>query len=125
MAVAAAGLMLFGNGATVFAQAPGGSQMEEPHEQPPPPPPQLAPHHKPTVVAPTPAMEASFWRGLRLLKCAGWTLLTCHILLAIWVFLDIRKRGEGNVIFIALVLLGGFPAAVVYSLARLGDIKKG
>jgi hypothetical protein len=117
--------MLFGNGAAVFAEEQGESQMEERHGQQPPPPSQLAPHHKPIVVVPTPGMEAAFWRVMRGLKCIAWTLFACHILLAVWIFVDIRKRGEGNGIFIALALLAGFPAAVVYSLVRLGDLKKG
>jgi len=47
--------------------------------------------------------------------------LIFNILLAIWIFTDIRKRGEGPAIFIALALLAGIPAAIIYSLVRLGD----
>ncbi len=46
-----------------------------------------------------------------------------NILLAIWIFKDIRKRGEGPAIFIALALLAGIPAAIIYSLVRIGDKK--
>ncbi len=46
-----------------------------------------------------------------------------NILLAIWIFTDIRKRGEGSGIFIALALLAGIPAAIIYSLVRIGDKK--
>jgi hypothetical protein len=46
-----------------------------------------------------------------------------NILLAIWIFTDIRKRGEGSGIFIALALLAGIPAAIIYSIVRIGDKK--
>ena len=46
-----------------------------------------------------------------------------NILLAIWIYTDIRKRGEGSGIFIALALLAGIPAAIIYTLARIGDKK--
>jgi hypothetical protein len=46
-----------------------------------------------------------------------------NILLAIWIFTDIRKRGEGSGIFIALALVAGIPAAIIYSLVRIGDKK--
>ncbi len=46
-----------------------------------------------------------------------------NILLAIWIFTDIRKRGEGSGIFIVLALLAGIPAAIIYSLVRIGDKK--
>jgi hypothetical protein len=49
--------------------------------------------------------------------------LLCNILLAIWIFTDIRKRGEGPAIFVALALVAGIPAAVIYSLVRIGDRK--
>ncbi len=47
----------------------------------------------------------------------------CNILLAIWIFTDIRKRGEGPGIFIALALVAGIPTAIIYSLVRIGDKK--
>jgi hypothetical protein len=47
--------------------------------------------------------------------------IVCNILLAIWIFTDSRKRGEGSGIFIALALLAGVPAAIIYSLVRIGD----
>ncbi len=46
-----------------------------------------------------------------------------NILLAIWIFTDIRKRGEGSGIFIALALVAGIPAAIIYTLVRIGDKK--
>ena len=47
----------------------------------------------------------------------------CNILLAIWIFTDIRKRGEGSGIFIVLALVAGIPSAIIYSLTRIGDRK--
>jgi hypothetical protein len=125
LVVAAMGLMMVGSTPTVFAEEEGGSQqMAERRENQPPPRPEFGVHRGPTVVAPTPGMEGTFWRALRVLRCVAWALFACNVLLAVWIFMDIRKRGEGNGIFIALALLAGFPAAVVYSLVRIGD-KKG
>jgi hypothetical protein len=61
--------------------------------------------------------------GFRLLKCALLVLLVCHVLLAAWIYTDIRKLGQGNGIFIILALLAGFPAAILYALVRIGDRK--
>lgn len=47
----------------------------------------------------------------------------CNILLAIWIFTDIRRRGEGSGIFIAIALVAGIPAAIIYALVRIGDKK--
>jgi len=44
-----------------------------------------------------------------------------NVLLAIWIFMDIRKRGEGSGIFVVLALVAGVPAAIIYSLVRIGD----
>ena len=49
--------------------------------------------------------------------------ILCNVLLAIWIFTDIRKRGEGSGIFVAMALVAGIPAAIIYSLVRLGDKK--
>lgn len=57
---------------------------------------------------------------IRLLCLIGFI---CNILLAVWIFTDIRKRGEGSGIFIALALVAGIPAALIYSLTRIGDKK--
>ena len=46
-----------------------------------------------------------------------------HILIAVWIFTDIRKRGEGHRIFVALALLAGIPAAIIYALVRISDKK--
>ena len=74
-------------------------------------------------VAPTAGVEAVFWHAMRMARCFYWTLIVCHVLLALWVLLDIRKRKEGNPIFVLLVLFAGFPAAVVYAITRIGDRK--
>jgi ABC-type maltose transport system permease subunit len=47
--------------------------------------------------------------------------IACNILLAIWIYTDIRKRGEGSGIFVALALLAGIPVAIIYSLVRIAD----
>jgi hypothetical protein len=49
--------------------------------------------------------------------------IICNILMAIWIFTDIRKRGDGPAIFVAMALVAGIPAALIYSLVRLGDKK--
>jgi hypothetical protein len=67
---------------------------------------------------PSPCPVRPFWR------CILFYLAIIHLLLAYWVFSDLRKRGEGHGIFVVLVLLGGLPAAVVYALVRIGDIKR-
>ena len=46
-----------------------------------------------------------------------------NILVAVWIFTDIRKRGEGSGLFIALALLAGIPAAIIYAIVRIGDKK--
>jgi hypothetical protein len=49
--------------------------------------------------------------------------IICNILLAIWIFTDIRKRGEGSGIFVAMALVAGIPAALIYALTRIGEKK--
>ncbi|RKX43746.1 MAG: hypothetical protein DRP64_07790 [Verrucomicrobia bacterium] len=44
-----------------------------------------------------------------------------HILMAIWVYKDVRKRNNGNGVWIAITLLVGFFGASVYALIRMGD----
>ena len=46
-----------------------------------------------------------------------------NILIAVWIFTDIRKRGEGSGLFIALALLAGIPTAIIYAIVRIGDKK--
>jgi hypothetical protein len=44
-----------------------------------------------------------------------------HLLLAVWVYQDIRKRNAGSGIWIVVTLLTGLFGAAVYALARLGE----
>lgn len=85
--------------------------------------PPLAPPGAPAM-GPQNPHAARFAKGLHdmlgLLFLIG---IICNILLAIWIFTDIRKRGEGSGIFVAMALVAGIPAAIIYALTRLGDKK--
>ena len=48
-----------------------------------------------------------------------------HILLAIVVYRDIRKRNAGSGLWLVVVLMSGFFGALLYALFRLGDIRAG
>jgi hypothetical protein len=97
---------------------------KEHREQVMPPPPRTEREQIPMVrPVPPPEIMALIRCAVRTVKCLAWTLLLVHILLAVWVYTDIRKRGEGNGIFIVLVLLAGIPAAILYALVRIGDRK--
>ncbi len=57
-------------------------------------------------------------------KGHGGFLVICgivNILLAVWVFQDIRKRNAGSGIWIVVTLLVGFFGALLYAIVRLGD----
>ncbi len=80
--------------------------------------------------APTSDMPATMPPTAKFLKDIAGVLHLCfligiifNILIAVWIFSDIRKRGEGSGIFVVLALLAGVPAAVIYSLVRIGDRK--
>ncbi|MBI5683479.1 MAG: hypothetical protein HZC54_00230 [Verrucomicrobia bacterium] len=78
----------------------------------------LPPQPKPAVDAKCPLKPCPyFW--VALLGLAA----TINILLAVWIFTDIRKRGEGHGIFVALALVAGIPTAIIYALVRIGDKK--
>lgn len=47
-----------------------------------------------------------------------------HILLAVWVFQDIRKRNAGSGIWIVIALLTGPLGTLVYAIVRLGNAKQ-
>ncbi|MHC5082518.1 MAG: hypothetical protein ACYTET_01065 [Planctomycetota bacterium] len=47
-----------------------------------------------------------------------------HILVAVWVYQDIRTRGAGAGIWIVIALLAGLPGVLVYAVVRLGDMKQ-
>jgi len=57
--------------------------------------------------------------GLLMIMC-----LAVHILVAIWVFQDIRTRGTGSGLWIVIALIAGLMGALVYAVVRLGDVKK-
>lgn len=72
---------------------------------------------------PIPAREKVLQDFGGLLKLAVLAGFFCNVLLAVWIFTDIRKRGEGSGIFVALALVAGIPTAIIYSLVRIGDKK--
>jgi hypothetical protein len=51
-------------------------------------------------------------------------VLIVHILVAIWVYQDIRRRGCGSGIWIVIALLAGLLGTLVYAIVRLGDGEK-
>lgn len=55
-------------------------------------------------------------RGLFLAVC-----VIVNLLLAIWVYQDIRKRNAGSGIWIVVTLLAGVFGAIVYAIIRIGD----
>ncbi len=87
--------------------------------------PQLTPPPgAPVPAAAPPAYAAKCYRDIAgLIKMCLLVGFIFNILLAIWIFTDIRKRGEGSGLFVALALLAGIPAAIIYSLVRIGDKK--
>jgi hypothetical protein len=119
LAVVVTGLAFAGT-----ARAAGPDDELHEHGGPPPGQGQMAEHLAPIRVTMSPAMEGVFWHAMKVAKMSLLAIFTCHILLAVWVFLDIRKRGEGHGIFIALALLAGFCGAILYALVRLADAKK-
>ena len=55
---------------------------------------------------------------------AAMLLIFCgiiHILVAVWIYQDIRQRNAGSGLWIVLGLLGGLLATLVYAVVRLGD----
>jgi len=50
--------------------------------------------------------------------------LVVHILLAVWVFQDIRRRNCGSGIWIVIVLLSGLLGVLPYTIVRLGDSRE-
>ena len=47
-----------------------------------------------------------------------------HILVAVWVYQDIRKRNAGSGIWIVIALLAGLLGVLVYAIVRIGDNDK-
>lgn len=56
-------------------------------------------------------------------KMFGLLVIACivHILVAVWVYQDIRRRNAGSGIWIVIALLTGLLGALVYAVVRLGD----
>lgn len=52
-------------------------------------------------------------------------VLVVNILLAVWVYTDIRKRNAGSGMWIAIALLTGLVGVAVYALTRIGDTRTG
>lgn len=77
----------------------------------------------PVPQAPSPARASLHEEIAGLLRLCLLIGFVFNILLAIWIYTDIRKRGEGSPIFIVLALLAGIPATIIYSLVRIGDKK--
>jgi len=51
-------------------------------------------------------------------------VVVVHILVAIWVYQDIRKRNTGSGIWIVIALVAGLLGALVYAVVRIGDNDK-
>ncbi len=51
-------------------------------------------------------------------------VLVVHILCAVWVYQDIRRRAGGSGIWIVIALLTGLLGTLVYAVVRLGESQK-
>jgi hypothetical protein len=51
-------------------------------------------------------------------------IIIVNILLAVWVYTDIRKLNAGSGIWIVVVLLTGLLGVIPYAIVRLGNIQK-
>lgn len=50
-------------------------------------------------------------------------ILVVHILIAVWVYTDIRKLNSGSGIWIVIALLTGLLGTLVYAVVRMGDAR--
>lgn len=111
------------------AQMQQRGQMEPPNMRPPGAEmrPELRPELMPGGALPAAGTNPRWGSMGKSIHCLLGLLLligfVCNILLAIWIYTDIRKRGEGSGIFIAVALVAGIPAALIYALTRIGDRK--
>ena len=48
-------------------------------------------------------------------------ILVVHILVAVWVYMDIRQLNRGSGLWIVIALLTGLLGTLVYAIVRLGD----
>ena len=51
-------------------------------------------------------------------------VIIVHILVAVWVYQDIRKRNAGSGIWIVIALVAGLLGVLVYAVVRIGDNDK-
>lgn len=63
-------------------------------------------------------------RGIDQFKPLLLVCLVVHILTAVWVYQDIRRRNAGSGLWIVITLLSGLIGALVYAVVRLGDVKQ-
>ena len=127
LALAVVGWMVFGNSRVAFAQEGPEHQATQREDglTPPLQHPEMAGKPMPMGRVPWPQneMRAKLRCIVGIIRTIVVVWLVCNVLLAAWIFTDIRKLGQGNGIFIALALLAGFPAAILYALVRIGDKK--
>ena len=128
LALAVIGWMVCGNSRVAFAQE--GTERQAPqHEEG-----MTSPLQHPETAPGRPLpMVRVLWPGadtkseircvLGIFRAILVVWLVCNVLLASWIYTDIRKLGQGHGIFIALALLAGFPAAILYAVVRIGDKK--
>jgi hypothetical protein len=50
-------------------------------------------------------------------------ILVVHVLVAVWVYTDIRKLNSGSGIWIVIALLTGLLGTLVYAVVRMGDAR--
>jgi hypothetical protein len=88
-------------------------------------PPQMGAPGRPMSPPPgVPPQDGRARKGLKgLLTLFFLGCIIFNILIAIWIFGDIRRRGTGSGLFVVLALIAGVPAAIIYALVRIGDNK--
>ena len=128
LVLAVVGLMLCGNPSVALAAEEEGEHQAVQHEEGMTPPlqhPEVAGKPMPMgrVHWPGNEMKAEIRCIVAIFRTLVLVWLVCNVLLASWIYTDIRKLGQGNGVFIALALLAGFPAAILYALVRIGDKK--
>jgi len=127
LALAVVGWMVCGNSRVAFAQE-GTEHQATQHEEGLTSPlqhPEAAGRSMPIVRVLWPGndVKAEIRCVLGIFRTILVVWVVCNVLLASWIFTDIRRLGQGHGIFIALALLAGFPAAILYAGVRIGDKK--
>jgi len=127
LALAVGGWMVCGSSRVAFAQEATEHQATQHDEGMPPalqhPEPAGRPMPVVRVLWPGTDMKSEIRCVLGVFRAILVVWMVCNVLLASWIFTDIRKLGQGHGIFIALALLAGFPAAILYAVVRIGDKK--